>query len=129
MNSAWLDEELRYSKIIRVNLKMDMVMEPQEADGGVAVQEGRPKLKDPPQFAVILHNDDYTTMEFVTEILRRYFHRTEEEAVQIMLQVHKNGKGVAGIYHHEIAETKVAQVHQYARSKGFPLKCTVEPAA
>jgi ATP-dependent Clp protease adaptor protein ClpS len=96
-------------------------------EGGVAVQEGRPKLKEPPSYAVLLHNDDYTTMEFVTEVLKKYFRRTEEQAVQIMLQVHQQGKGVAGIYHHEIAETKVVQVHEYARSHGFPLKCTVEP--
>jgi ATP-dependent Clp protease adaptor protein ClpS len=97
-------------------------------DGGVVVQEGRPKLKEPPRFACILHNDDYTTMEFVIEVLARYFQKKEEEAVQIMLKVHQQGKGVAGIYHHEIAETKVAQVHDYAQSKGYPLKCSVEPA-
>lgn len=98
-----------------------------EGGGELAVEESRPKLKEPPRFAVILHNDDYTTMEVVTEILRRYFHKTEEQAVQIMLQVHQKGRGIAGVYHHEIAETKVVQVHDYARSKGFPLKCTIEP--
>jgi ATP-dependent Clp protease adaptor protein ClpS len=67
-------------------------------------------------------------MEFVVEVLKRFFRKTEEESVQIMLQVHQQGKGVAGVYHHEIAETKVVQVHEYSRSKGFPLKCTVEPA-
>ncbi len=100
-----------------------------ESGGGVAVQEGRPKLAEPPKYAVFLHNDDYTTMEFVTEVLKRYFHKSEEEAVQIMLKVHQQGKGVAGIYHYEIAETKVVQVQEYARAKGFPLKCTAEPAS
>jgi ATP-dependent Clp protease adaptor protein ClpS len=113
---------------VKVIFIMAMSNENEEHEGGIAVQEGRPKLKEPPRFAVLLHNDDYTTMEFVIEILRKYFHRTEEQAVQIMLQVHQQGKGVAGIYHHEIAETKVVQVHEYARSNGFPLKCSVEPA-
>lgn len=98
-------------------------------EGGIAVQESQPKIKEPPSYAVILHNDDYTTMEFVVEILSRFFRKTGEQAVQIMLQVHEQGKGVAGIYHHEIAETKVAQVHSYARDKGFPLLCTIEPAS
>jgi ATP-dependent Clp protease adaptor protein ClpS len=99
----------------------------EESEGGVAVQEGRPKLKEPPRFAVLLHNDDYTTMEFVIEILRRYFHKSDEEAKQIMLRIHQQGKGIAGIYHHEIAETKMMQVHENARSRGFPLKCSLEP--
>jgi ATP-dependent Clp protease adaptor protein ClpS len=97
-------------------------------EGDVAVQEADPKLKEPQHYAVVLHNDDYTTMEFVTEVLQRYFHKTGDEAVQIMLKVHQQGKGVAGIYSYQIAETKVAQVHAYARAKGFPLKCTTEPA-
>lgn len=105
-----------------------MASKVEEQDGGLAVQEGHPKLKEPRKFAVLLHNDNYTTMEFVVEILRRYFHRTEEEATQIMLQVHEKGKGIAGIYSHDIAETKVMQVQGYARSKGFPLMCTIEPA-
>jgi len=98
-----------------------------ESGGDVVVQEGRPKLKEPPRYAVVLHNDDYTTMEFVLEVLRRYFHKKAEEAMQIMLKVHQQGKGVAGIYHLEIAETKVEQVHEHARSKGFPLRCSIEP--
>ena len=101
------------------------------ADEGIssdlAVQEGRPRTKEPPKFAVILHNDDYTTMEFVVEILSRFFQKTKEQAVQIMMQVHEKGRGVAGIYDFEIAETKVFQVHERAQSKGFPLKCTLEP--
>ena len=100
--------------------------------GGVATEEAiadaDPRLKEPKHYAVVLHNDDYTTMEFVTEILQRFFRKTGEEAVQIMLKVHQQGKGIAGIYTYQIAETKVAQVHEYARSKGFPLKCTLEPA-
>lgn len=97
-------------------------------DVGVAVEEGRPKLKPPPKYAVVLHNDDYTTMEFVVEILQRYFQKTGEEAVRVMMQVHQHERGVAGVYSYEIAETKTVQVHEYARSKGFPLRCSVEPA-
>jgi ATP-dependent Clp protease adaptor protein ClpS len=87
-----------------------------------------PKLKEPPRFAVILHNDDYTTMEFVIEILRRFFGKTEQEAMLVMLQVHHAGHGVAGVYSHQIAETKSTQVQEHARSRGFPLKCSVEEA-
>lgn len=100
----------------------------ESGEGGVAVESARPKLSEPPKFAVVLHNDDYTSMEFVVEVLKRYFHKTEEEAMQVMLHVHQQGKGVGGIYSHEIAETKVAQVHEAAKAAGFPLKCSVEPA-
>lgn len=98
-----------------------------ETDGGAAVMEQRPRTKEPPHFAVILHNDHYTTMEFVVEVLERFFRKKAEEAQQIMLQIHEKGKGVAGVYHFEIAETKVVQVIDYARSKGFPLMCSTEP--
>lgn len=97
-------------------------------EGDVTVQESRPILKEPPRYAVLLHNDDFTTMEFVIEVLQRFFHRTQEEAVQIMLRVHQLGKGIAGVYPHDIAETKVVQVEDYSQSKGFPLKCSIEPA-
>jgi ATP-dependent Clp protease adaptor protein ClpS len=96
-------------------------------EGGLAVQDSRPELKEPPFYGVVLHNDDYTTMEFVIEVLRKYFHKRNEEAMQIMLKVHEQGKAIAGLYHLEIAETKVVQVHEYARAHGFPLKCSIEP--
>ena len=105
---------------------MDSVNE-KGSEIGVVVQEGHPKLKEPPQYAVVLLNDDYTTMEFVMYVLKWFFRKSEEEAAQIMLKVHQLGKGVAGIYSHEIAETKVMQVHECARLKGFPLRCSVEP--
>jgi ATP-dependent Clp protease adaptor protein ClpS len=96
--------------------------------GDVAVAEIDPKLKEPKHYAVLLHNDDYTSMEFVTEILQKFFNKNGEDAVRIMLKVHQEGKGVAGLFTYQIAETKVAQVQEYARSKGFPLKCSMEPA-
>lgn len=86
------------------------------------------ELKQPPQYAVILLNDNYTTMEFVIEVLMRFFRKNHEEALQIMLHVHQKGRGVAGVYSHEIAETKVYQVHELAKSRGFPMRCTIEPA-
>src|SRR5690242_10099805 len=82
------------------------------------------RYKNPPRFGVVLHNDDYTTMDFVVEILKRFFQKQEEEAVQIMLNIHQMGKAVAGIYDLEIAETKVMQVHESARSRGYPLRCS-----
>ncbi len=84
------------------------------------------ELKEPRQYKVLLHNDDYTTMEFVVHILKTVFHKSEREAVQIMLNVHRQGIGVCGIYPREIAETKVALVHKLARKEGFPLKCSME---
>lgn len=99
----------------------------QDAGGGVALEEEvRDRLQQPPKFAVVLLNDDYTTMEFVVEVLKRFFHRTEEEAAQVMLRVHHEGRGVAGVYSHDIAETKVFQVHQHAKSRGYPLQCEIE---
>ncbi|MBL7714033.1 MAG: ATP-dependent Clp protease adapter ClpS [Bdellovibrionales bacterium] len=96
-------------------------------EGGVAVAESRPKLKTPPGYAVLLHNDDYTTMEFVIEVLQKFFQKNHEQALEITLKVHHEGKGIAGIYSRQIAETKVVQVTQHARASEFPLKCTMEP--
>ena len=73
-----------------------------------------------------MHNDDYTTMEFVVEALIRVFHKSPTEANRIMLQVHMQGRGICGTYPFEIAETKVYQVHSRAKEAGFPLKCTME---
>ncbi len=84
------------------------------------------ELKEPKKYKVYLLNDDYTTMDFVVDILREVFGKTYEEAVDIMLTVHKKGKGLCGIYTYEIAETKVDQVHRLARAHEFPLKATME---
>ncbi len=83
-------------------------------------------VKEPPMFRVLLHNDDYTTMEFVVEILMAVFKKSVEEATQIMLNVHRRGIGVCGIYTREIAETKVETVIRLARDNGHPLRCTME---
>jgi ATP-dependent Clp protease adaptor protein ClpS len=86
----------------------------------------RQKLKPPVQYKVLLHNDDYTTMEFVVLVLEAVFHKGPAEATQIMLQVHKNGVGTCGIYSYEVAETKVEAVHEMARQHEFPLKASME---
>jgi len=83
-------------------------------------------LDEPTQYKVLLHNDDYTTMEFVVDILMNIFHKSLEEAELIMIEIHKSGKGVCGIFTYEIAETKVHQVKEVAKSRGFPLLATME---
>jgi len=84
------------------------------------------QLKKPPLYSVFLLNDDYTTMDFVVHILETVFHQPVIEATRIMLHVHKNGKGHAGTYTREIAETKMDTVHKIAREHEFPLKCSME---
>ena len=84
------------------------------------------EVDEPPMYKVMLLNDDYTTMEFVVEVLEYVFQKSPEEAIQIMLNVHRSGVGVCGIYPLEIAETKVDTVLSLARENGFPLKCIME---
>lgn len=84
------------------------------------------QLDEPPLYRVLLLNDDYTTMDFVVEVLKYVFQKSEEDANQIMLNVHRKGVGVCGLYSYEIAETKVEIVDSLARERGFPLKCTME---
>lgn len=84
------------------------------------------EIKEPKKYKVLLLNDDFSTMDFVIDVLMGIFHKTYDEAEQIMLEVHNHGKGVCGVYTHEIALTKVAQVKTKARSDGFPLKAIVE---
>jgi ATP-dependent Clp protease adaptor protein ClpS len=86
------------------------------------------RLQKPRMYKVLLHNDDYTTMEFVVYVLQGVFHRSETDAVQIMLHVHKNGLGVAGVYTREVAETRITQVEALARSHEYPLRCSMEEA-
>lgn len=93
---------------------------------GVAVQESEPTLKKPPMFRVVLLNDDYTPMEFVVEVLEDFFYMDRQQATQVMLTVHTQGKGVCGIFTRDIAETKAAMVNQYARDNGHPLLAETE---
>lgn len=95
--------------------------------GVAVVPEKKQKLQKPRRWKVLLHNDDFTTMEFVVSILMGIFHRTQPDAVAIMLSVHKKGTGVAGIYTREVAESKVREVEALARQAEFPLLCTAEP--
>ena len=88
--------------------------------------ETRERLKKPPLFRVLLHNDDFTTMEFVVEVLKRVFGKSDADAFRIMWAVHTQGLGVAGVYTYEVAEMKVEKVTQMARAQEFPLLCTVE---
>ena len=97
-------------------------------EGGVVTEtRTEKKLKKPPLFRVLLHNDHYTTREFVVDVLRGVFHHSETEAIRIMLHVHHNGIGVAGIYPFEVAETKIRTVEALAREREFPLRLSMEP--
>ena len=95
--------------------------------GGLLLEEVSPKLKKPSFYRVIMLNDDYTPMEFVVEILEKFFNMNRERATRIMLQIHTLGKAVCGIYTRDIAETKANQVNQYAKEKEHPLLCEIEP--
>ena len=92
----------------------------------LAVEEARPKLKEPPLYRVVLLNDDFTPMEFVVDILETVFSMERTRATQVMLEVHTKGKGVCGVFNFEIAETKVAQVMGIAKQHQHPLLCTME---
>jgi ATP-dependent Clp protease adaptor protein ClpS len=94
--------------------------------GGQVLEERRPDVRKSPLFRVLLHNDDYTTMPFVVEVLETIFHKSPAEAHRIMMHVHMRGRGVCGVYPFEIAETRVDQVHERAREHGFPLKASLE---
>lgn len=98
-----------------------------QQEGEVLTREDE-KLKEPEQYRILLLNDDYTTMEFVVTVIMTVFHKPLPEATKIMLDVHKKGKGIVGVYSYDIAVTKINQVHQLARQNGFPLKCTMEKA-
>ena len=100
-------------------------MLPQSAE--LPVAESEEKTEEPPLFKVLLHNDDYTTMDFVVEILESVFNKAPAEAYRIMMAVHTQGQGLCGVYPFEVAETKIATVVELARGQGFPLRATMEP--
>jgi ATP-dependent Clp protease adaptor protein ClpS len=100
--------------------------EKEDNDSDLAT-ERKSKLEKVRRYKVLFHNDDYTTMEFVIDVLMKFFHKSETEATHIMLSVHHKGHGVAGVYTKDVAETKVAQVTDYAKEQGMPLRLSVEP--
>ena len=95
------------------------------ADTGVLLKP-EAETRQPHMFKVLLLNDDYTPMEFVTMVLERYFNKTHQEATEIMIQVHRKGVGLCGVFTHEVAETKVTQVMDFARAHEQPLQCIME---
>ena len=97
-----------------------------DQEGGLAVEEAKPKLKPPRKYKVVLLNDDYTPMEFVVQILSKFFGMDQEKATKVMLMVHTKGKAVCGEYSYQIAETKVEQVNDYSRQHQHPLMCVME---
>lgn len=99
-----------------------------EGDLGLAVEHAPPQTSKPPLYKVVMHNDDYTPMEFVVEVLQTFFGMPRDKAVQVMLAVHTHGRAVAGTYSAQIAETKVAMVCEYAHTHQHPLLCTMEEA-
>ena len=103
-----------------------MMMSGDDDDDSSVVVETRQKTKRPPLYKVLLLNDDYTPMEFVVAVLERFFGMNHAQAFEIMLTVHKKGVAVVGVFSHEIAETKVAQVMDFARQNQHPLQCTME---
>ena len=98
----------------------------QDNEGGLATATAKPALKRPPMYKVILLNDDYTPMEFVVQVLEKVFGKSPSAATQIMLQIHRSGMGVAGVYVLEVAETKSTMVHRMAEERGYPLRSGVE---
>ena len=100
--------------------------EPLEVPGSEPEVTVEDELKEPRQFKVLLHNDDYTSMDFVVEVLMNVFGKSETEAFAVMMSVHEKGIGLCGIFTAEVAETKVQIVHQMARARSFPLRCSME---
>ena len=97
-----------------------------EGGEGLALEERKPELKKPPLYQVVLLNDDYTPMEFVVEVLEVFFGMDRQKATQVMLTLHTRGKGVCGVFTRDIAETKAAQVNDFARQEQHPLLAEVE---
>ncbi len=100
----------------------------EDHEGGLAVQEAKPKLKKPPLYKVVLINDDFTPMDFVIEVLVNFFAMPEEKATQVMLHVHTRGIGVCGVFSKDVAETKVQIVNDFSQENQHPLLCSMEEA-
>ncbi len=97
-----------------------------ERESGTVIEAVEPVMAKPPMYQVVLLNDDYTPMEFVVDVLQQFFKMTSGQATQVMLHVHTKGKGMCGLFTREVAETKVTQVNEYARSNQHPLLCVME---
>ena len=122
-----LKKLLQSSNITPISPTVPTAMATQERQGGL-LEARKVKTKPPPLFKVLLLNDDYTPMDFVVDVLMRFFPLDLERATQVMLHVHTRGRGVCGVFTREIAESKVAQVNEYSRLNQHPLLCTMEKA-
>ena len=111
---------------INENQLIDMTRKKDIDQDSLVLTQTKPKTKKPSMYKVLLLNDDFTPMEFVVHILERFFNIDHQQAVSIMLTIHQKGLAVVGIYPHEIAETKVAQVMEFSRKNQHPLQCTME---
>lgn len=112
-----------------MGFKKDLIiMSNIESDGesGTSLAE-QIKLKKPQMYKVLMHNDDYTSMEFVIHVLQKFFNKNYEESHAIMLKVHHDGIGICGIFTFEVAESKASKVNKYSKNKGHPLKCSIDP--
>ena len=113
---------------IQPRVSVDGMSSQDHSDQDLATLEAKPKIKKPPLYKVILLNDDFTPMDFVVDVLQRFFRMDQEKATQIMLHVHTRGKGVCGVFTRDVAETKVQQVNSYSREHQHPLLCALEEA-
>ncbi len=113
-------------KIYQLRLSSESGPDEFEQDGDLLVEPAKPKLRRPPMYKVVMLNDDYTPMEFVVEVLEQFFSMNREQATRVMLRVHTEGRAVCGTYTRDIAETKAAQVNQYAKECQHPLLCEIE---
>lgn len=104
-----------------------MADNPKQGTGTGALTRERVIIEEPRQYKVVFHNDDFTTMEFVTEVLRQVFNKHADEAVTLMMKVHREGQAIVGIYSYDVAMTKAARATAMARNEGYPLKITCEP--
>ena len=115
---------IKYKKTVKKNI--DMTKKKDIDQDSLVLTQTKPKTKKPSMYKVLLLNDDFTPMEFVVLILERFFNVDHQQAVSIMLTIHQKGLAVVGVYPHEIAETKVAQVMEFSRKNQHPLQCTME---
>lgn len=118
-----IDRNLQDLEVVSSDVNHDSDQD--QGDGEVVFKE-EVKIKKPSMYQVLLHNDDYTTMEFVILVLKRFFGKSTEEATAIMLKVHHDGVGICAIYTYEVAETKSQKVKAFAKQHGYPLKCSIE---